>query len=111
MNIKSADAVLKEQDQMSSIKKEASKIKSFGTIPLYVLTATDKKRYDSAIKNKKLKQEMINAWIKMQQDFLLLPTDSKQILIPNRGYYINQEQPKVIENAVNDMLNKILHQK
>lgn len=89
---------------------EASKIKSFGTIPLYVLTATDEKRYGSSIKNKKLKQEMINAWIKMQQDFLLLPIDSKQILITNSGHYINREQPKVIEkNAINDMVNKMLH--
>ncbi len=30
---KSADAVLEEQDQMSAIRKEASKIKSFGAIP------------------------------------------------------------------------------
>lgn len=50
---KSAYAVLEEQDKMSSIKEEASKINSFGNIPLYVLTATDKKRYDSFIKDDK----------------------------------------------------------
>lgn len=104
---KSADAVLEEQEQMRFIKKEASKIKSFGSIPLYVLTATDEKRYDSSIKDDKLKTEMINAWIRMQKDFLHLSSDSKQILVPNSGHYINQEQPKVIENAINDMVNKI----
>lgn len=103
---KSADAVLEEQDQMRSIKKEASKIKSFGAIPLYVLTATDVKRYDAVIKNVQLKGEMINAWAKMQKDFLLLSTNSKQILVPNSGHYINQEQPKVIENAINDLVNQ-----
>lgn len=108
---KSADAVLEEQDQMSSIKKEASKIKSFGAIPLYVLTAADEKRYDSFIKGEKLKAEMVNAWNKMQKDFMLLSTDSKQVLISNSGHYINQEQPKVIENAINDMVNKISDQK
>ncbi|MDQ0593607.1 pimeloyl-ACP methyl ester carboxylesterase [Chryseobacterium ginsenosidimutans] len=108
---KSAYAVLEEQVQMSSIKKKASKIKSFGNIPLYVLTAADGKRYDSSIKDLKLKTEMLSAWNKMQKDFLLLSTDSKQITVPNSGHYINQEQPKVIENAINDMVNKISSQK
>lgn len=104
---KSADAVLKEQNQMSSIKKEASKINSFGAIPLYVLTAADEKRYDSFIKDGKLKQEMLNGWNKMQKDFLLLSSDSKQILVPNSGHYINQEQPKIIENVINDLVGRI----
>ena len=108
---KSADAVLEEQDQMSSIKKEASKIKSFGNIPLYLLTATDEKRFDSSIKDRKLKIEMLTAWNKMQKDFLLLSTESKQILVPKSGHYINQEQPQVIETAINDMVNKIVPQK
>ncbi|MBE5321903.1 alpha/beta hydrolase [Pedobacter sp. MR2016-19] len=108
---KSADAVLEEQDQMRPIKKEASKIKSFGAIPLYVLTAADEKRFDSSIKDRKLKTEMLSAWNKMQKDFLLLSTKSKQILIPNSGHYINQEQPQVIESAINDMVNKIVPQK
>lgn len=108
---KSADAVLEEQEQINSIKEEASKIKSFGTIPLFILTATDEKRYGSFIKDEKLKVEMINAWNKMQKYFLLLSTDSKQILVPNSGHYINQEQPKVIENAINDMVNKISNQR
>ncbi|MGQ7855296.1 alpha/beta hydrolase [Pedobacter sp. WC2501] len=108
---KSADAVLEEQDQMSSIKKEASKIKSFGNIPLYVLTAADEKRFDSSIKDRKLKTEMLTAWNKMQKDFLLLSKKSKQILVPNSGHYINQEQPQVIETAINDMVNKIVSQK
>lgn len=104
---KSADALLEEQDQMRSIKNEASKIKSFGNIPLYVLTAGDEKRFDSSIRDLKLKTEMLSAWNKMQKDFLLLSMESKQVLIPNSGHYINQEQPKVIETAINDMVNKI----
>ena len=108
---KSAAAVLEEQDEMASIKKQASNIKSFGSIPLYILTAADEKRYDSVIKDEKLRMEMLTAWNKMQKDFLLLSTDSKQILVPNSGHYINQEQPKVIENAINEMVDKISKQK
>lgn len=101
--------MLEEQDKMSSIKEEASKINSFGNIPLYVLTATDKKRYDSFIKDDKLKLEMINSWDKMQSDFLLLSTKSKQIFVPNSGHYINQEQPKAIENVINNMVNNLTY--
>ncbi|MDH6250356.1 pimeloyl-ACP methyl ester carboxylesterase [Chryseobacterium sp. H1D6B] len=108
---KSADAVLEEQAHMSSIKSKASKIRSFGSIPILILTAADKKRYDSSIKDEKLKSEMISAWDKMQKDLLFLSTDSRQILIPDSGHYINQEQPKAIEDAVNDMVSKISHQK
>lgn len=103
---KSADALLEEQDQMRSIKNEASKINSFGDIPLYVLTAADEKRFDSFIKDRKLELEMKNAWTAMQNDLLLLSTKSKQILVPNSGHYINQEQPKVIENIIIDMIKK-----
>ncbi|WP_343657989.1 alpha/beta hydrolase [Chryseobacterium sp.] len=108
---KSADAVLEEQDHMESIKNEAAKIRSFGTIPLLVLTATDPKRYDSSIKDKKLKLEMINAWDKMQKDFLLLSTDSKQILVSNSGHYINQDNPEVVEKVITNMVDKILQVK
>ena len=76
-----------------------------------ILTASDPKRFDSSIKDKELKLEMINAWNKMQKDFLLLSTDSNQILAPNSGHYINQDNPKVVEKAINDMVDKILHQK
>ncbi|MGC5745898.1 alpha/beta fold hydrolase [Chryseobacterium sp. NFX27] len=104
---KSADATLEEQDHMKSIKKEAATINSFGSIPLYVITAADKTRYDSFIKDKKLKNEMLAAWDKMQKDLLNLSTDSQQIVLPASGHYINQDQPKVIEEAVNDMVKKI----
>jgi len=104
---KSANAVLEEQDEMGSIKKEASKIRSFGNIPLLVLTAADEKRYDAAIKDKKLKTEMLNAWFKMQKDLLYLSTDSKQISVPNSGHYINQDKPEVVEKAINEMVDKI----
>ncbi len=108
---KSADAVLEEQEQMSSIKKEAAKIKSFGDIPLLVLTAADEKRYDSAIKDGKLKLEMISAWNKMQKDFLSLSTNSQQIVVPNSSHYINQDQPKAVEKAINEMVIKISNPK
>lgn len=104
---KSADATLEEQDHMKSIKKEAAAISSFGSIPLYVITAGDKTRYNNIIKDQKLNNEMLGAWDKMQKDLLHLSTDSKQIILPASGHYINQDQPEIIEEAVNDMVKKV----
>jgi len=101
---KSADGVLEEQRQIPSIKNAASKITSFGNIPLYVVSATDTSRFDTFIKNQKLKVEMVIAWDRMQKSLLSLSPDSKQILVANSGHYINQDQPGVIEEAVKEML-------
>ncbi|MGG5210298.1 alpha/beta fold hydrolase [Chryseobacterium sp. MIQD13] len=104
---KSADATLEEQDHMKSIKKEAAAINSFGSVPLYVITADNKTRYDSFIKDERIKAEMLGAWEKMQKDLLNLSTDSKQIVSSVGGHYINQDQPKIIEDAVNEMVKKV----
>lgn len=104
---KSADAVLEEQDQMENIKREASKINSFGSIPLTVITAGDKNRFDSFIKNEKFRAEMLKAWDKMQKDLLSLSTNSKQVLASKSGHYINQDQPEIIEKSINEMIDNI----
>lgn len=101
---KSAYGILEEQDQMATIKKEAAAIRSFDSLPLYVISAGDTSRYDGLIKDEKLKREMLNAWDTMQQDMLKLSSVSKYIPVPNSGHYINQEQPAVIENAIKEML-------
>lgn len=104
---KSAYAVLEEQDNMESIKKESAKITSFGSIPLTVITAGDKNRFDSFIKDEKFRAEMLNTWDKMQKDLLNLSTNSKQVKALKSGHYINQDQPEIIENAINEMINNV----
>ncbi len=103
---KSAYGVLEEQDQMPFLYKEANKITSFGDIPLYVLSATDSDRFDNMITDEKIKNELIDALAGMQKDLLKLSTDSEQILVPNSSHYINEDQPKVIIEAIKNMISK-----
>ncbi|MCX6239709.1 MAG: alpha/beta hydrolase [Bacteroidia bacterium] len=103
---KSAYGILEEQDQMPFLYKEASKITSFGDIPLYVLTATDSDRFDNMISDKKLKKELLDVSAKMQKDLLKLSTNSEQILVTNSSHYINEDQPKIIITAVKNMISK-----
>ena len=47
----------------------------------------------------------------MQRDLLKLSTDSEQILVQNSSHYINEDKPKVIVEAVRNMISKtkLLH--
>ena len=101
---KSAYGVLEEQDQMDNLKKEANKIKSFGSIPLCVISATDSNRFNNFIESETLRNEMVSAWAKMQKDLLKFSTNSKQIQVSNSSHYINQDQPNVIIEAVKNMI-------
>ncbi|GEM_PF-3415739 len=58
------------------------------------------KIYDVPIKDN-------NAWSKMQKDLLHLSTDSKQILVPKSGHYINQDQPRAIKDAITEIVDKV----
>lgn len=53
-----------------------------GSVPLYIITAADKTRYNSFVKDEKLKNEMLTAWDKMQKNLLKLSSDSRQIIAP-----------------------------
>ncbi len=103
---KSADAILEEQDMMPLLYEEASNIKSFGDIPLIVLSATDKNRYDELFGDDKLKNELIDALAEMQKNQLKLSSQSEQILVPNSGHYINEDRPEVIVDAIKRMISK-----
>jgi pimeloyl-ACP methyl ester carboxylesterase len=103
---KSAYAILEEQAQMPKLYEEARKISSFGDIPLIVMSATDRDRFDALFNDDKLKFELIDALTQMQLDLLNLSTQSEQILVPNSGHYINEDQPEAIINAVKKMILK-----
>ena len=103
---KGADAILEEQEQMPQLYLEASKITSFGDIPLIVMSASDRDRYDHLFSDDNIKNEFIDAFAEMQADTLKLSTQSEQILVTNSGHYINEDQPEAIIEAVKKMISK-----
>ena len=103
---KGAYAILEEQEQLPQLYIEARKITSFGDIPLIIMSATDRDRYDHLFSDDNLKNEFINALAVMQTDNLKLSTQSEQILVPNSGHYINEDQPEAIIDAVKKMISK-----
>jgi pimeloyl-ACP methyl ester carboxylesterase len=104
---KSAHGVLEEQDAMAAIKEDASAITSFGSVPLCVISAADKSRFDSFIRDNVLKTEMTKAWSTMQEDMLHLSTDSRQIVVSNGGHYLHQDQPEIMKEAIQAMISRV----
>lgn len=103
---RSAYAVLEEQDRMPAIKQEAGSIASLGRVPLLVVTAAGKGRFDAVFEDEASRAEMTVAWSRMQKDLLHLSTDSRQILAPASGHYIDRDQPGVIEDAIREMAGR-----
>jgi len=103
---KSAYSVLEEQDCMPALDQEARSITSFGSIPLYILSVSDRDNFDDMISDAALRTELVDALAAMQRDLLTLSTDSEQILVPDSNHYINEDQPDVIIEAVRNMIKK-----
>ena len=101
---KSAYGILEEQGQLMSIAKEANKVTSFGDTPLLVLSTSDRNNYDNLISDEKMRNELVDALARMQNDQLKLSTNSEQILVSNSSHYINEDQPEVIIEAVKKMI-------
>jgi hypothetical protein len=90
-----------------SERGDASAITSFGSVPLRVISAADKSRFDSFIQDNVLKTEMTKAWSTMQEDMLHLSTDSRQIVVSNGGHYLHQDQPEIMKEAIQAMISRV----
>jgi len=88
---------IKEMRMFEHMTKEAKGV-NFGDIPLTVLSAEHKK----AIGNQKI---LWDFFLKLQKESLNLSTYSKQILVDS-GHNIQVEKPKVVIDAVKEMLEK-----
>lgn len=89
-------AVLEELNNIKSLAKEASKINSFGDIPLIVITGTSPKR-DAKFQK---------PWMQMQKELLELSTVSKHMLADKSEHYIQLEQPEIVVQAIQELFNE-----
>lgn len=76
--------------------------RSFGSRPLRILTAQNHS-YDNAktppvVHKKHMAEEREHA--RTQARLLSLSTDSKQVLVPDSGHYIQLDQPQIVIDAI-----------
>jgi pimeloyl-ACP methyl ester carboxylesterase len=76
----------------------------FGTI-VYAATChpRDRKR-PAAVHHKNMIAE--RGWAQTQSRYLSLSTNSKQILVPNSGHYIQFDQPEIVLDAIRSEIRR-----
>jgi pimeloyl-ACP methyl ester carboxylesterase len=82
--------------------------RSFGSRPLRILTAQNHS-YDTAKTPAAVHREHLaveRAWAQTQSRYLSLSTDSKQILVPNSGHYIQFDQPQIVLDAIRSEIER-----
>ena len=84
-------------------KEEAAAARSFGAIPLIVLTQSSGFAYDG--ERAELKAQYLAAWRGGQVALLARSTRSKLIMPPNSGHMIQMSQPKAVVDAVQEVVS------
>ena len=103
----SLPSVYEEMRAFETLTSEAKQAKGFGSIPFTVITGTSKSRETEDGLDPKVGRAFMNIWMDLQKNYLSLSTNSKHILAPNSGHYVQLDEPQIVVEAVREMVNKI----
>ena len=101
----SISAVLDEIESIEVLAEEAKQITSFGDIPLIVITGASPTYND--MYPEEFREEMALLWNELQSDLLSLSTDSRQILAPESGHYVQLDQPDIVIREIRNIISDI----
>ena len=96
---RSYQTFLQEAREDDAMFDEAAKIKSFGNVPLKIVTGAYPKGVDFS-DNPKLIEEYLGLHRANQKDLLHLSTKSQQIIAPNSGHYVQLQDAKTVIDAI-----------
>ncbi|MCW5852176.1 MAG: hypothetical protein KIT87_19035 [Anaerolineae bacterium] len=92
MTPRSNQAYLDEGTGLPESFVQAGAVKSFGAVPLIVLTA---------------RLNEMTGWQDMQAELLQLSSHSQQIMADHSGHNIQREQPEAAVNAITAMVRQL----
>ncbi|MEM9361755.1 MAG: alpha/beta hydrolase [Bacteroidota bacterium] len=95
--------LLQEMENDEILMEKAEEIKDFGEIPLTVITAA----YPNGIEwvnTPELEEEYLELHTNLQRDLLNLSTKSKQIIAQKSGHYVTFDEPGIIVDAVESLV-------
>lgn len=109
-----AKAVVNEIKVMrESLNTFIPKLDSLNDLPLIVITSGKRLDFKEVRKNASLKHKSVGDEINiakigksLQHELVLLSSDSKQIIAKQSGHMIMYDQPDLIINAINEMVEK-----
>lgn len=99
---RSIQGLTAELDQLEANLEAAGQITSFGDVPLTVITGT---KPSPGLERKELKEEFSQVWDDLQADQLSLSTNSRRVLAKESGHMVQIEQPELVIQAIEEMLN------
>lgn len=102
---KGIDAIIGTFQNIESMEKEASLISNFDSIPLTIITGSSPNR-NIEISDENLRIELTKVWNELQKELLNLSANSKQILANESGHYVQTEQPEIVIDAIEALLNQ-----
>jgi hypothetical protein len=100
----SLPAIVEESEQVRSLADEAARVRSFGDIPLIVITGTGENRKEE-FPSEALAKTFVTLWSPMQEDLLKLSTRSKHVLASGSGHFVMLSQPDVVVEAIKEVVN------
>jgi pimeloyl-ACP methyl ester carboxylesterase len=86
------------------LMEEASQITDFADIPLYIITARYPKGVEK-VNDNALQNEYLTIHARLQKDLLRLSSNSTQLLANKSGHYVTFQEPELIVEAVNQIVN------
>ncbi|HXF28269.1 MAG TPA: hypothetical protein VN457_00335, partial [Chlamydiales bacterium] len=96
--------------EFAEYEKSAALLKSrrtfLGNKPLIVITAGKPPRVDETGFSKEYIMKAKKAWNSLQRDLLTKSSKAKQVIAAESGHMVNHEEPRVIVEAVREILKK-----
>ncbi len=93
-----------EGTQTEKISKEVQSIKSFGDIPLVVITGASPTRNDNMNVSPETKEFMTNKWLEFQRDLLNLSSSSEHILAMKSNHHVQISEPELVIESIHDLV-------
>jgi pimeloyl-ACP methyl ester carboxylesterase len=101
----SLPATVEESENVRLLADEAAEIRSFGDIPLIVITGTGENRKEE-FPSEALAKTFVSLWSPMQEDLLKMSTRSKHVLAAKSGHFVMLAQPDVVVEAIKELVNE-----
>lgn len=102
---KSYKTILQEAREDDPMFDEADEIKTFGDIPLTIITGTYPNG-SGMLDNPAMENEYLGIHLEGQKDLLNLSTHSKQIAAPKSGHYVPLNDYQVVIAAIREMIEQ-----
>jgi hypothetical protein len=102
-------STIQEKEAVDVSEEQLAGLGSLGAMPLVVLTEGKPPNPDEIPpgQNIELMEEMLVVWHELQADLAARSNNSTHVIAEQSGHYIHLEQPELVIEAVNQVVNVV----